>query len=531
MGEELKFVPGKGLLDGEEVVAEFDVRVLTIYYFISQTGKRVKKAYDIEATTFDGEKLDVQRVSNLQNLSYFDLWPQIIDAGLDRKQKKGLLLRLQQTSRKAKIVKRLLIESNGFFVLEDEQHILTLGDVVLEDSKTDIEIVTPENIIRLRWKPHHNQMVFPISECAKDYLNVCPGVSEILFSGMLLAAAKPFFIEAGYNPAVCINVFGRTASYKTSLVKAMLYPQKQVDFIASLVNDRIPNTVRRIQECYGFPFVLEDYHPAESRDKNNHQINMIDAAVRCIENNKESAVVFVTSEYLGGAESLQGRTLQVEIEKSKVDLNILTELQRKSHLMSQIVYSFIAELFKNREAVVGDIRMEYESLLMNGERLRIDESGGYLQIVAKLYEKYECNSDIEFFSKLQEALITQKKRQQKNMMTLSLREDERYIKALYEAIHDESIYSYKDENNYEFTKTEITFRDRACILTKAALKYGLEKHLNMKVNMKKVASILDEEDLLKHDAGTYMTKYKERRVYCIYIDPLKALYECITGKR
>ena len=126
---------------------------------------------------------------------------------------------------------------------------------------------------------------------------------------------KAIFIEAGYNPAVCINVFGRTASYKTSLVKAMLYPQKQVDFIASLVNDRIPNTVRRIQECYGFPFVLEDYHPAESRDKNNHQINMIDAAVRCIENNKESAVVFVTSEYLGGAESLQGRTLQVEIEK------------------------------------------------------------------------------------------------------------------------------------------------------------------------------------------------------------------------
>lgn len=76
--------------------------------------------------------------------------------------------------------------------------------------------------------------------------------------------------------------------------------------------------------------------------------------------------------------------------------------------MSQIVYSFIAELFKNREAVVGDIRMEYESLLMNGERLRIDESGGYLQIVAKLYEKYECNSDIGFTSKLQEALITQK---------------------------------------------------------------------------------------------------------------------------
>lgn len=65
-------------------------------------------------------------------------------------------------------------------------------------------------------------------------------------------------------------------------------------------------------------FVLEDYHPAESRDKNNHQINMIDAAVRCIENNKESAVVFVTSEYLGGAESLQGRTLQVEIEKVRL---------------------------------------------------------------------------------------------------------------------------------------------------------------------------------------------------------------------
>lgn len=71
-------------------------------------------------------------------------------------------------------------------------------------------------------------------------------------------------------------------------------------------------------------------------------------------------------------------------------------------------------------------------------------------------------------------------------MNLSLREDERYIKAVYEAWHDDSIYSYKDENSYEFTKTEITFRDRACILTKAALKYGLEKHLNIKVNMKKL---------------------------------------------
>ena len=30
MGKELKFVPGKGLLDGEEVIAEFDVKVLTI---------------------------------------------------------------------------------------------------------------------------------------------------------------------------------------------------------------------------------------------------------------------------------------------------------------------------------------------------------------------------------------------------------------------------------------------------------------------------------------------------------------------
>ena len=92
---------------------------------------------------------------------------------------------------------------------------------------------------------------------------------------------------------------------------------------------------------------------------------------------------------MGGAESLQGRTLQVEIEKSKVDLNTLTELQRKSYLMSKIVCSFITKLFKNREAVIEDIRTEYESLLMNGERLRIDESGGYLQIIAKLYEKYE----------------------------------------------------------------------------------------------------------------------------------------------
>lgn len=116
-----------------------------------------------------------------------------------------------------------------------------------------------------------------------------------------------------------------------------MYMENPSQFMCSLVNDQKKMAVKKVQQCYGFPMILEDYHPAATGYDYKRQISMMDAVVRHIESNPQSAVVFITSEFLDGVESLQSRTLQIEAQN--VDLKTLTKIQQEQ-TMATIVMNF-----------------------------------------------------------------------------------------------------------------------------------------------------------------------------------------------
>ena len=293
------FVPNQGLMVDGRYITEFDVKVNRIFYYIEEDeSKKNHMEYELVAKMLDGTELSPRRVKKLNNLSYFTLWTEIMDAGLDRWERQMLLLRLQTSCKDAKQVKMYHITSNGYQRLEVGKDIFIAGDYTYMSNQDGIQIEVDENVKQMKWK---NKVRLADKKNAdrneEDYLTVSQGASEILFTAVLLSAIKFLFIKAGFNPAVCINLYGKTGSYKTALTQAMMYMENPSQFMCSLVNDQKKMAVKKVQQCYGFPMVLEDYHPAATGYDYKRQISMMDAVVRHIESNPQSAVVFITSKF------------------------------------------------------------------------------------------------------------------------------------------------------------------------------------------------------------------------------------------
>ena len=389
-----------------------------------------------------------------------------------------------------------------------------------------------ENVKQMKWK---NKVRLADKKNAdrneEDYLTVSQGASEILFTAVLLSAIKFLFIKAGFNPAVCINLYGKTGSYKTALTQAMMYMENPSQFMCSLVNDQKKMAVKKVQQCYGFPMVLEDYHPAATGYDYKRQISMMDAVVRHIESNPQSAVVFITSEFLDGVESLQSRTLQIEAQN--VDLKTLTKIQQEQ-TMATIVMNFLDKLLGNMKDAIETIRTQYEALSRHGEQsMRIEESIVFLKITAILYGKYVDNSDkLKLKSKLDKALTLQKEKQKLHLEQLSMSEEDRVIKVVYELI-DDKLYekcSYKNKALYRGKADEMLVSNRGVFLSRKALVYGLKKHKCTGISVNKIILALSQMELLDEDrGGTHTTKVQNIRTYCILYYELKERYEELRG--
>ena len=528
--EEFKFVKGQGLFCEDQKITDFDVRVRKI--ILIKEGNNTHREYELEATTLDGKILPMRRVSKITNLSFFDLWPEIVDAHLQNEQKRLLYFRLQISCQECEKVTIENYSENGLYVSATGK-MLIAGDVLLRGKNSpEVKISISEEIKRMRWKTSLPAVFTTDKGWVQDYLNVSPGASEILFAAILLSAVKPFFIEAGYNPSVCVNLYGKTGSYKTSLIQAFLYTKSQSPFLASLVNDKRAMVLKKIKAAYGFPFILEDYHPGATGYDYRRQISIMDAAVRCIENTPRSAVVFITSEFLDGSESLQARTVQIEAQH--VDLSILTKLQEEK-CMPYIVYNYLLKLMEaDIEEVKTNIRNQYEELNTKGkEGMRIDDSIVYLLITARLFEKYCLASEERGLSeRLEVALRQQREIQRLHLNSISLSLDERIILKVYELIFGGNVYQpCGGTREYRFGEKELWCVDEMeniVGLTREAFKYGWSLCGIKGVSLHEVIGILANTNILKRDKDTYTVKRKNKRLYMIRRNVLEDQYYLIN---
>lgn len=527
------FVPNQGLMVDGKYVAEFDVKVNRIFYYMQADTDKKNMEYELVARKLDGTKLPAHRVKKLNNLSYFSLWTDIMDAELERWERKMLLLRLQTSCKDAEQIKVYHINSNGCKNLEGKD-IFVAGDYEYIPKQDGIRIDVDETIKQMKWKSkvHPTDKGYAVGK-EEDYLMVSQRSSEIIFTAVLLSAIKFLFVEAGFNPAVCINLYGKTGSYKTALTQAMMYMESPSYFMCSLVNDQKKMAVRKVKECYGFPVVLEDYHEGATGYDYKRQISMMDAVVRHIEGNPQSAVVFITSEYLDGVESLQARTLQIEAQN--VDLKILDKIQ-KEQTMADIIMNFLKVLLEQKKDVIETIQKQYEAFSKHGKKaMRIEESIVFLKITAVLYEKYiDKNGRLDLSSKLDKALAFQKEKQKLHLSRINMSEEEYVIKMIYQMLTDETYkkYGHKNKAVYSVGEKEVFVGSDGVYLSRPALIYGLKEHNYTGRSINKMIQILSKLGFLDEDCGgTHTKKLSGKRVYCIRYEELKEQYKELESTR
>lgn len=312
-----------------------------------------------------------------------------------------------------------------------------------------------------------------------------------------------------------------------------MYMENPSYFMCSLVNDQKKMAVRKVQECYGFPVVLEDYHAGATGYDYKRQISIMDAVVRHIEGNPQSAVVFITSEFLDGVESLQARTLQIEAQD--VDLRILTKIQREQ-TMADIIMNFLTVLLAQKKDAIETIQKQYENLSKHGEKaMRIEESIAFLKITGILYGKYvDKDGKLSLSSKLDKALELQKEKQRLHLSKVTLSDEEKVIKVVYEMLTDETYTRLSHQKKLAFNgeeKETLIFEGCMC-LSRKALAFGMQTHDCMGLNINKVILTLSKLNLLDEDrGGTYTKKVCSVRVYSILFDELKEKYEALESVR
>lgn len=519
------FVKGEGLYEKDVLISEFDVKVVkTICYrTIDQSGSISENTeYVISAITQDADELPSRCVKNLRMISYFDLWPQIPDAGLTSKERRALEVRLQTTAAKANTEYKIILNAPGIYELEKQHHVYAVGDVTVSEANSEVnseQIVL--NMPQMRWKTKLDNS-YDIEKCMNDYISVSPGCSEIICFGILLGAIKPFFIAAGINPQICINLYGDSGKYKSSIVKAMLLAKPKETLVGSLINDKKRDILKRIKNTYGATFLLDDYHPVSAGYDKERQLSLIDAAVRFIETDPYSACMIITSEFLGGCYSMQDRILQVQVQDT--DLDILSRIQRNGEGLSYLASRFVEILMKNYDKVLKDIKTFSFNLRQSRQKgsIRAVQNADMLRIVALLFEKYmlEENKTIDFKGKLDDALNLQLKTQKEHMeriKKLGDSEDEDIINAIYTIIRrGDYIICSEMGPAYEMQRNQIFLKDNnRYYITKVALAYGLEKYLKQKVDIRKIVKILSDNDLLSEDGDAKTKKFNGVRHLCI----------------
>lgn len=527
-----QFVLNEGLYYGKRKVADFDNKIAKIIQIENiQSGQSISKTiYEIAVTTKEGNILPAATVSNLSNIRYFETWSEIQDADLTKRQRKLLECRLQETATNAISEKQLICDRSGFIEVNG-QRLLIAGKSCIGDSKIKIDL--NGNLKHYEWR-NANIMASTHAHTLKLLLNVSPKCSELLTAALLCAVAKPFFKEAGVPVQFCINLYGKSGTYKTSLLKAITDILTKPELLwGSFSNDSKKQILEKIKQAYGFVFILDDYHPTACTYEKQKQLAIKDAVARQLDCDYETAFVAMTSEFLDGCFSLQDRLLQLEIQP--VDLNLLSELKEMNSQIACFVVEFLKVLVANVDDVLQYIRKRFEDRNLERHEVsaRLNRNGEFLKIASELCSRYLLGDEKTFTTKVEAALEFQKEIQSKHLKSIKRFESvDDFVKATYEVLNSE-IYEVCTANGVEYQchNNQIYIKLPGILyVTKNALRYGMRLYYGTgEINMAGIVKALHENDILLEDVDARTKKFHECRHLCLSIDALFKYMAAVNG--
>ena len=516
------FKEGKGTViwkEGEEeLIYEWFPKVVAIEKQIDlKTGRIYDNYYFVELLDKDKKSLGKRMLDRLSKIDFFGLWG-AMDAQLTPKDRNLLYQKLQNdvANLKEEVKETLVATEMGFY---EKQRVFILGDKAIGREKMEIKT---SNLFLLKDAPYLKVFSndFLCIE-AKKFMELLPKVTVPLFYGSLIPIIK-YIIPAKWRRFVLVIV-GPPGHLKTTMTIVYLLILKDESMQKCTVRGKMrTEEIRtRINQLKGLYFLLDDVHPTSMYQNRGQQEDRVDAIVRHVTTNDDTADVVITAENvesLGGFSAID-RMLIINVPRMTSDE--LGEKKRelsklKPEMMSLFVQFFTKALIDNWE----DARRLAESFFEKDEDLPFEvdntiRASAYVKqflLVEELCRKYMFSGDMRLSSRdiLIESMKENYTLQMKNLNGLR---DEKtkidYAKEVYCMIIEEaekvekreSSMIYYDEEEYRMADApkflyEEKRGNKNLLVTRDNLQLALMQRKNRVVQIGEVIKCLKDAGVL-----------------------------------
>lgn len=396
------------------------------------------------------------------------------------------------------------LSRTGLFKIKEEAIFCTGLEAVRPPAST----ISDEEVEFLRLKQHLD-IDSKLSEAEAvskmfDFISLCPNAGRVILVHKLIYLMYQAYVEAGKRPNVCVFLYGKTGTNKTTFSALLTQMYNRNSGIASprRLNASIAAAVEIITEVFDDTVVFDDLFPAESNSICRQQEETFLEVTRYIadgtiparmkgknilEGSPRCGVVF-TGEYIVGRGSDAVRLLPVGM--TRPDSEELKYFQDHPLIISTFYYFFIRWMVENYSDIVALLKewlCEYRKI-DSGVHRRLQETDFFFSTAYALLIQYCCDKNFltkedairlfDSFRELLTALVQQQdeKVSQKTSRKVESRNYWESIRALYKngklsvadsiksfdkdfndgVIHNNSIYLRGEKLSRYFPKADIS---------------------------------------------------------------------------
>lgn len=484
MNSLLEFRENEGTFYDGEFICDFNIEVVDKNTLKTSSTAQEEKRYQLKTTYTDGRNPVTKWITDPRNIDYFKLF-EVNDSFLTSKSRTLLTNKLlAEITRLPQ--KMTIVVSSGFNNI-DGHLIYVMGEKIFKPQASSqdmghIQLETQQAMIS-------TQQLYPpqLSEFAKKYIFLLPGVTEILFFFSLFAVVKPFIEQLQIHCGFLLALIAPSGQLKTTLSRLYclwLTPEgrQEIPIYSSM---RTQHILDSIDAMSGQNILVDDLRKGKDSNERKRQETRLDTISRHIDSNFGCANIILTGETMEdmGIFSCIDRILQLQMPI--MDAGQIQKLQKDmatigKNLMPGIALAFAKTLTENYNEVLKDIQNFYDENILKDSQAgiyatRTHRHAMFIRLTEFLFHKYFCTIPQYYKSyakELNAALNVQIKKQNEKLTEIRFSESKHdYIADFYTIINTKKyVKACTSRNDYSRSNTAFLISDDKIYITSSVLK-------------------------------------------------------------
>lgn len=376
---------------------------------------------------------------------------------------------------------------------------------------------------------------------------------------LTVSCLRSVFISNGIPVNFSVIIYGKTATYKTTLAKyfCRFYGNKRdMGQMLAELESTLPAIEDKMQYARDCCFLVDDLAPGERNKVTREKRETVSKLIRRFysgqgfskmngkkeENRKMEAVLVFTAEELLQTQSAVNRTWIIDVDEFKVKKNLLKYMQEYENFSVDFTYHVIEWCALNYSRVcqiITESSQEYrnERGKMPAYMRRIHEFGECFYIAWQILKEMDDNRLCRFDAEVREMIIHILMDNQTKIVNMQSSKNAVDIgNIIIEALENEELQiakSKKDYDNGESRFAGFYHKGNICLERKAIYEYVQMKNAQITVNQ--IGRALEDNGILEKDKSGALTKKVEGKRYWMIVDEKKDIrylnaFEEIFGK-